>query len=206
MSNLNIRFPVKDVACTGSESGEYYGRYYYRANPNPGAQASTFYIGKAALSIEDAMSHAETELNGVKEFYTVRTGRLLPAAATVLRLCSRHKKDGPTIEIVLNSITVSNNEIFEVEGKSWAEPVEENAGALASYAGIINRGPSARYIPVHDLTKINYLPHENYDSMKIDHTGVTSYRGGSTDPILFGLLGGEQILHVPVESDTRPDW
>jgi hypothetical protein len=71
----------------------------------------------------------------------------------------------------------------------WAEGVDECLPGLTT-----------------DSMAFVYLPHETYEGAKEDHDLVMSYRGAHRYPIRFGLLGGENLITLPAEPDSRPDY
>jgi hypothetical protein len=187
----DLYLPVSDEACVGA-GGNYYLNTYDAVNMyEPHVHQAS--LGKQALKgPEEILDRADKVTAAMADSYQFDSHKnVKPVAASLLRLCTRH--DEPVIEIAENVIRVipGQTSLLTIEpAYGFADPYTVNVGLVSAPTG-----PTDFHLE-SDVPNTFYLPHENYDGLHSPHQAVKAHTGGSSYPVRFGLLGGEELVEV----------
>lgn len=202
MINFSMVFPIRDEVCVRG-SAEYYGFAYYDRSQHALIRHQ-FSLGNRALSDPiEALVEADSSL----ELDSSKYNKFYAAAATVIRLCMNH--DSPQLEVVVNSVAQTHQDLtFQLEGNVTASlyGIQADKPTFYTTAFPINERHND-YLGWRSGGKQQalYLPHEDYSAVQNAHKGLIVVRGGNTNELPIGLIGGEQLVKIAAMPDNRPD-
>ncbi|HEY9715242.1 MAG TPA: hypothetical protein V6C72_17355 [Chroococcales cyanobacterium] len=194
--HTNLAMPLKDELCPDQE-GHYYNLYYVGNLQEVAIHQQ--YIGKVAVSAKEALVRADEEL--AKH----QTESLFACAASVLRLCLGHEE--PRIELVENAITIApGSSRYTIPGIFAPGNGRQLSGGVRFFSFPEYGNALYRLTDQNGMVGATYLPREDYAGVRYDHEGVMAYRGGHTYPVLFGVLGDEKLVDMPVAPNMRSEY
>lgn len=183
---MQLNFKVRDLACKGGND-TYQGTGVYRMFE--GNNVNTFLFGLGRTVIDDpkeALTEADLRLEQQYPYFKIGS-----AAVSIVRLCTAHEY--PVVEIVQNVVAVSADTSGSHERLPGCMELPQDAPDIVT--GYIRKPTGERYNPFEDVHPV-YMPRQTYNAALEPHEAVWSGGGGQTGHILFGLLGGEKLIHI----------
>ena len=189
MSRINLELDVAKH-CRHGSMGHLFMCYYF-APVDPSRLVERTLLLKGVLSPEELIHLADKDL--VKNHPFIPSKGALTAASCVMRLCTEHPQ--PQMEVEEKIIKKKKNyNRYPIKLSPGADKTKDGDG-LPIYIQGLAKGVSGNDIWLRG--RAFYLPMTgDYDVTE----AVISDRGGSSQPVVFGLTGDETILGLP----TRP--